>query len=107
MQAKGRVLQDGRFWLGLRLAGGEVRRRRRRRASRAELSEVLNPAYSSWERGTVENTNGLLLQYYPKQTDFNDVTDEEIQKLENAINMRPKKIFSGLSPVEVHTCVHP
>lgn len=35
--------------------------------------------YSFWERGINENTNGLIRQYFPKGTDFNEVTEEEIQ----------------------------
>jgi IS30 family transposase len=59
-------------------------------------------AYTSWERGSVENTNGLLRQFFPKHTDFSKVTDEEIQALERTINMRPRKTLGYRSPIEVH-----
>ena len=47
--------------------------------------------YCSGERGTNENTNGLIRDYYPKKTDFTKVTDEEIQKVEYDLNTRPRK----------------
>ena len=59
-------------------------------------------AYTSWERGTVENTNGLIRHFYPKKTDFNKVTDEEIRKMENILNSRPRKIFNFRTPEEIH-----
>ena len=59
-------------------------------------------AYASWERGTVENTNGLLRQFYPKHTDFSEVADEDVVALESTINLRPKKILGYRAPAEVH-----
>ncbi len=47
--------------------------------------------YHSWERGTNENTNGLVRWYFPKKTNFDEISEEEIQKVENAINNRPRK----------------
>lgn len=58
--------------------------------------------YCSWQRGTNENTNGLLRQYYPKGTDFNAISDEEIQKIEDRLNNRPRKSLGYLTPNEVH-----
>jgi len=57
--------------------------------------------YASWERGTVENTNGLLRQYYPKHTDFSCVSAAEIKELEDTINRRPRKTLGYRAPVEV------
>ena len=59
-------------------------------------------AYTSWERGTVENTNGLLRQFIPKGTDLSEWTDSAIQDLENLINTRPRKTLGYLSPEEIH-----
>ncbi|MGA0351093.1 MAG: IS30 family transposase [bacterium] len=47
--------------------------------------------YASWERGANENTNGLLRQFFPKGTDFNDVTEAEIQEAVTLLNHRPRK----------------
>jgi len=56
--------------------------------------------YCSGERGTNENTNGLIRDYYPKKTDFTKVTDEEIQKVEYDLNTRPRKRLNWLTPLE-------
>jgi IS30 family transposase len=57
--------------------------------------------YCSHERGSNENTNGLLRRYFPKKTDFSKVTDEELFKAEYLINSRPRKRHCGLTPYEV------
>lgn len=57
--------------------------------------------YSSWERGTNENTNGLIRWYFPKGTDFGRITDETIQAVENALNNRPRKRLGWKTPLEV------
>ncbi len=49
--------------------------------------------YSSWERGTNENTNGLVRRYYPKKTDFSKVTEEQLEQLQNRLNNRPRKVL--------------
>ncbi|MFA6700828.1 MAG: IS30 family transposase, partial [Thiomicrospira sp.] len=59
--------------------------------------------YHSWERGTNENTNGLIRQYFPKGTTFEQVTDEEIQRVEDKLNTRPRKRLGFKSPYEVLT----
>ena len=63
--------------------------------------------YASWERGTNENTNGLIRQYIPKRTEFNTITNEDIQFVENRLNTRPRKCLSFKSPVVIlnnHGC---
>lgn len=57
--------------------------------------------YASWERGTNENTNGLIRQYFPKGTDFNKVTDEEIAFVMNRLNDRPRVSRGVKSPREL------
>jgi len=56
--------------------------------------------YHSWERGTNENTNGLIRDYFPKKTDFDNVSDEEIQWVEYQLNSRPRKRLNWLTPLE-------
>jgi len=58
-------------------------------------------AYHSWERGTNENTNGLLRQFFPKQTDFSQVSDSELDRVEKLMNNRPRKCLNYRSPAEV------
>ncbi len=57
--------------------------------------------YHSWERGTNENTNGLVRRYFPKGTDFSEVSEEEIARVEYALNTRPRKRHGFKSPLEV------
>jgi transposase, IS30 family len=56
-----------------------------------------NP-YCSWERGSNENTNGLIRQYFPKQTDFDKVNVEEIERVQNLLNNRPRKTLNYQTP---------
>jgi len=57
--------------------------------------------YSSYERGSNENVNGLFRRYFPKGTDFDTISDEEIERVEYLINTRPRKRFNGLNPFEM------
>lgn len=56
--------------------------------------------YSSWERGTNENTNGLIRRFFPKGTDFNKISEEQIREVENKLNNRPRKIINYMTPFE-------
>ena len=56
--------------------------------------------YSSHERGTNENTNGLIRDYFPKKTDFSMISDEMIRFVENEINSRPRKRLKWKTPLE-------
>jgi transposase, IS30 family len=57
--------------------------------------------YHSWERGTNENTNGLLRQYYPKGSPFNHITQPQLDQTVKLINNRPRKRLNYLTPYEV------
>ena len=57
--------------------------------------------YSAWERGTNENTNGLLRQYFPKNRNFATITDDELELIMNRLNTRPRKCLDFKSPSEV------
>jgi len=59
-----------------------------------------NP-YHSWERGTNENTNGLLRFYFPKKSSFKNITQEELDLAVKEINTRPRKRLGYKSPVEL------
>ena len=56
---------------------------------------------SPWERGTNENTNGLIRQYFPKGTDFTQVSVDEIKKVQRKLNGRPRKVLNFYKPNEV------
>jgi len=57
--------------------------------------------YHSWERGTNENTNGLLRQFYPKKAGFENITQARLNKVVRLINHRPRKRLNYLTPYEV------
>jgi len=57
--------------------------------------------YHSWEKGTVENTNGIIRRFLPKETNFDNISDTQIQQLEFWLNNRPRKCLNYLTPQEV------
>lgn len=57
--------------------------------------------YSSWERGTNENTNGLIRQYLPKGTEFESVNDEKCYFIMDRLNNRPRKCLGYRTPKQV------
>ncbi|MDT8442541.1 MAG: IS30 family transposase [Desulfuromonadales bacterium] len=54
--------------------------------------------YSSWERGLNENTNGLLRQYFPKETNLKEVTQKQVKRAVNRLNSRPRKGLDFKTP---------
>lgn len=59
-----------------------------------------NP-YSSWERGTNENTNGLIRRFFPKGTDFNKISMKQLKQAQYSLNNRPRKILAYRTPNEI------
>jgi IS30 family transposase len=57
--------------------------------------------HSPWQRGTNENTNGRLRQYFPKGTDLSRWSAEEIEAVAAALNARPRKVLGWKTPSEV------
>ena len=55
-------------------------------------------AYHAWERGTNENTNGLIRRLYPKGSSFAGIGEEELQRIERYVNDRPRKCL-GWAPL--------
>lgn len=54
-----------------------------------------------YQRGTNENTNGLIRQYYPKGTDFRDITHQDVRSVEQRLNNRPRACLGFRTPAEV------
>lgn len=57
--------------------------------------------YSSWQKGAIENANGLIRQYIPKGMSFKDISDAEIMAIQGKINGRPRKKLKYSTPEEV------
>lgn len=66
-----------------------------------EVSFYFARPYHSWERGSNENLNGLIRQYIPKKTDFNEITDQQIEYIQTQLNNRPRKRFNFESPINI------
>ena len=69
-----------------------------------KINKILNTTsyffkpYHSWEKGTVENINGLIRRFFPKGTDFDTISEEQIAYVEDWINNRPMKILHYMTP---------
>jgi len=78
-------------------------------ARHAEVTEALDglpfyfpPAHQPWQRGTNENTNGLLREYFPKGTDFDAIGSDEIERVVTLMNLRPRKCLGYKTPFEIY-----
>jgi IS30 family transposase len=56
--------------------------------------------YHSWEKGSVEQINGLIRRYIPKGTDLNEITPAFINRIEKLLNNRPRKCLNYQTPYE-------
>jgi IS30 family transposase len=76
-------------------------------AQHGEIDQALDSTsyfadpYASWQRGTNENTNGLVRQYLPKSRSFNTVTHKEIAMIMDRLNHRPRKRLNWKTPHQV------
>jgi IS30 family transposase len=76
-------------------------------ANHQHLAETLNlkfyfaHPYAAWERGTNENTNGLIRQYFPKKHDFQTISKKQILQVMDKLNLRPRKSLRFKTPFEV------
>ncbi|MBU0661611.1 IS30 family transposase, partial [Patescibacteria group bacterium] len=58
-------------------------------------------SYKSWQKGGVENINGLIRQYLPRKTNLDTITDREIYDIQEQLNNRPRKSLNYLTPNEI------
>ncbi len=79
----------------------------KRIADTLQLKFYFAHPYAAWERGTNENTNGLLRQYFPKKSDFKTISNKKIAQTMSKLNFRPRKTLRFKTPFEVffHTTV--
>ena len=73
-------------------------RNHQRIARKLETTVYFTDPYCSWQKGGIENMNKLFRQYFPKGTDFNLVTQHELDKIQFKINRRPREKLNFSTP---------
>ena len=75
-------------------------------ARHAQLREVLDmatwfcDAYASWQKGGIENANGRLRRWLPRQTNLDDLSDEDMQEIVMTYNLTPRKCLGYITPIQ-------
>ena len=70
-------------------------------SQKTKIKVYLAHPHSPWERGTNENTNMLVRDFYPKGTDFSKISDKNLKKTQDLLNGRPRKVLNWHKPVNV------
>ena len=81
--------------------GSEMARHKELAAS-SNIAVYFCDPHSPWQRGTNENTNGLVRQYLPKGTDLSGYSQEQLDAIADEINNRPRKTLNAYSPLEAY-----
>ena len=66
----------------------------------ADLDVYFCDPHSPWQRGSNENLNGLIRDFYPKGTNFNTITDQDLAETQHLLNIRPRKTLNYATPAE-------
>ena len=67
-----------------------------------QKQQIIPAPHHPWERGTNENTNGLLREFFPKGKDITDTPEDYIQRKYHELNLRPRKCLDYKTPYEVY-----
>jgi len=70
-------------------------------AENLEIDYFFAHPYHSWERGSNENLNGLIRQYFTKGSDFTEITNKRVKEIETILNNRPRKRYNYENPIFV------
>lgn len=73
-----------------------------RTARKLRAKIYFSRAYRSWERGTNENTNGLIRQYFPRRKEIPKISSQALKAIEKRLNSRPRKCLGFKTPSQVH-----
>lgn len=87
----------------LTVDNGKEFARHHRIADRLKAPVYFAEPYCSWQRGSNEHVNGIVRRFFPKGTDFTQISDAEIEVVENRINNRPRKLLGYATPWEVYS----
>ena len=74
-------------------------------AKQLEVDVYFARPYHSWERGANENTNGLIRQYFPKGSSFEEITPDKVKWVQDKLNNRPRKRLNYLTPNEMYDII--
>ncbi len=69
-------------------------------SAQANMKVYFADPQSPWQRGTNENTNGLIRQFFPKGTDFNLISRKQLKQVQHLLNGRPRKVLEYRTPYE-------
>ncbi len=70
------------------------------RKSLPDVTVYFADPYASWQKGAIENANGLIRQYFPKGTDFRTVSDRDVRDVQYKLNRRPREKINFSTPLK-------